>query len=220
MDIRRRRPILILLFFLSILSTNTGSDTLGHGDIEYFLPLGENRSPYFKDLTDRIIGQYGDYRSSNVPGHKHAGIDIEGNFSEPVYSIGQGEVTNIFRDFPHKTIYIRHHDMRGTPFYSVYIHVEDIQVYIGEKVTENTIIGRLFNPKELNLSNFGTPPHLHFEIRHDISDNGNATFNSMTISELNNYCIDPITFFKKKPALIFALEKDQAAFQTQKGGSL
>jgi len=198
MDIKQRRPILILLILILILLTKTGSDPLGYGGISYFSPVGNDRLHHFKDLTDRIIGRYGDYRKSSIRGHKHSGIDIKGNFNEPVYSIGKGVVTCIFRYFPNKTIYIRHQDVRGTTFYSVYIHVEDIRVHIGEKVTENTIIGRLFNPKELGRSNFGTPPHLHFEIRHNTVDKGNATFTCMTIRELNNYCMDPIMFFRKR----------------------
>lgn len=197
MDIKQRRPIFVLLFLILILITKTGADPLGYDGINYFLPIGSDRSYDFKDLTDRIIGRYGDYRKSHIRGHKHSGIDIKGNLSEPVYSIGQGMVSHIFRDFPHKTVYIRHQDKRGIPFYSVYIHLEDIQVHQGEKVTENTIIGRLFNPKELDQSDFGTPPHLHFEIRHNIDDKGNASFSCMTMGELNNYCMDPLTFFEK-----------------------
>ena len=197
MNTKQHRPIFVLLFLLLILLTKAGSDPLGYDEINYFLPVGNDRSHYFKDLTDRMIGRYGDYRKSYIRGHKHSGIDIKGNFNEPVYSIGKGVVSQIFRDFPHKTIYIRHQDVGGTPFYSVYIHVEDIQVHIGENVTENTIIGRLFNPKELNQSDFGTPPHLHFEIRHNIDDKGNASFSCMTIRELNNYCTDPLIFFEK-----------------------
>ena len=198
MNTKQHRSIFVLLFLILILLTKTGSDSFGYDEINYFLPVGNDRSHDFKDLKDRIIGRYGDYRKSHIRGHKHSGIDIKGNFNESVYSIGQGVVIHIFRDFPHKTIYIRHQVERGTPLYSVYIHVEDIRVHTGESVTENTIIGRLFNPIELEQSDFGTPPHLHFEIRHNIDDKGNASFSCMSILELNDYCMDPIMFFRKK----------------------
>ena len=83
------------------------------------------------------------------------------------------------------------------PFYSSYVHVADLKVRIGDKVDKDTIIARIFNEEELRNSKFGTPPHLHFEIRHRIDDNGAASFKSMNITELNKYCIDPLIFFKK-----------------------
>jgi len=163
---------------------------------EYWFPLGNNRSIYNSKLDQRIISKYGDNRNSKIKGHKHSGIDIQGDFGEKVYSMGKGTVTHIFRNFPHKTIYIRHNDRKNTVFHSVYIHIEDIQVNIGDLVTGDTTVGRIFNREELISTNFGTPPHLHFEIRHCIDDKGEATFKSMSIQELNKFCIDPLKFFK------------------------
>ena len=187
----------ILIFFMPgfVFSTlHPGTLTYGQG---YFVPFGNDRTADYNKLINRIIGRYGDYRKSNLPGHKHSGIDIEGNFNETVYPIGDGTVTHIFRSFPHKTIYILHNDSRGKPFYSAYVHIEDIKVRIGDKVTKDTVIARIFNEEELEVSNFGTPPHLHFEIRHNIDDNGTASYKSMNINQLNKYCIDPLVFFKK-----------------------
>lgn len=187
--------LIILIFFTTGLSFANELGEILKSDLNFFSPLGNDRSDYTK-LKNRITGNYGDYRRSNVPGHKHSGIDIKGNFNEPVYSIGKGTVTHIFRRFPHKTIYIRHSHSKNMPFYSVYTHVKDIKIRIGDNVSEDTIIARIFNKKELEYSNFGTPPHLHFEIRHNIDDKGEASFKSMSISELNEYCIDPLIFFK------------------------
>ncbi len=166
-------------------------------DHRYFNPLGNDRAADYSKLKKRIIGQYGDFRKSNVPGHRHSGIDLEGKFNEPVYSIGDGTVTHIFREFPHKTIYVLHNHGRGKPFYSAYVHVEDIKVRVGDRVNKDTIIARIYNEDELRDSNFGTPPHLHFEIRHNIDDNGAASYKSMNVIELNKYCIDPLIFFDK-----------------------
>ena len=173
-----------------------GADRLLVDHSEYWLPLGNNRTINYNKLDQRIIGKYGDNRNSKIKGHKHSVIDIQGDFAETVYSIGKGEVTHIFRDFPHKTIYIRHNDRKNTVFYSVYIHIEDIKVYVGDLVTKHTPIGRIFNPEELILADFGTPPHLHFEIRHSIDDKGETTFKSMSVQDLNKFCIDPLEFFK------------------------
>ena len=173
-----------------------GADRLLLDASEYLLPLGKNRTLYDSKFTQRIIGKYGDNRISKIKGHKHSGVDIQGDFGETVYSIGKGTVTHIFRNFPHKTIYIRHNDRKNIVFYSVYIHIEDIQVNVGDPVTKDTPIGRIFNHEELISADFGTPPHLHFEIRHCIDDKGEASFKSMSIQELDKYCLDPLRFFK------------------------
>ncbi|MGA1824206.1 MAG: M23 family metallopeptidase [bacterium] len=199
-DYARRRLFYSLLSLciplLLILSTLFAAEISLSGNVKYFLPIGNNRAIEYNTLKNKVIGAYGEHRNSKIRGHKHAGIDIQGNYGEMVYAIGKGTVTDIFRDFPHKTIYIRHNENGGPPFYSVYIHVEDIQVNRGDVVTENTPIARIFTREELQSAHFGTAPHLHFEIRHNINDKGDATFKSMSISELNKYCSDPLLFFK------------------------
>ena len=190
-------PIAIILFFTPAFLFGNEEITFHTYGQKYFLPFGHGRSTDLNILKKRITGRYGDYRKSYVPGHMHAGIDLKGDFNEPVYSIGKGTVTHILRDFPHKTIYIRHNDSRGKPFYSAYVHVEDIKIQVGDRVTKDTPIARIFNEEELRASDFGTPPHLHLEIRHNISDNGAASYKSMSVSELNKYCIDPLVFFEK-----------------------
>ncbi len=195
----------LISLLLIILAPLLCPDISPSAEMTYVIPLGNERARDYNKLKNRVIGKYGDNRNSNVRGHKHAGIDMKGNFSETVYSIGKGVVINVFRDFPHKTIYIRHHDKTNASFYSVYIHVEDIQVNVGDSVTKRTAIGRIFNREELRASNFGTSPHLHFEIRHSIKDKGDATFKSMSIPELDRYCIDPEIFFKET-ALAFSGE--------------
>ncbi len=162
---------------------------------KYYVPSGEGRAKAGKGLDDSVIGWFGEYRASIVRGHLHSGIDIKGNFNGPVFSIGKGVVVNIFRDFPDKTVYIRHTANNSVSFYSAYIHIKDIQVNVGERVTENTLIGRIFNSDELAAAKFGTPPHLHLEIRHSIIDDGEATFNCMSIDELNMFFIDPLKLF-------------------------
>jgi len=182
--------IIIILIF-SILFGNTNDY-----NFNYFSPLRSDGRICFRDCLSEIIGYYGEFRSSTKYGHLHAGIDIKGDFCDPIYSIGDGEVIAIFRDFPNKTVYIRHFE-HGVTFTSTYIHVEDIQVQIGDFVSKSTVIGRIFNKYELHDSNFSTPPHLHLEIRHNLTDKGEATFSSMSLNELNRYCVNPITFFQK-----------------------
>ncbi len=158
----------------------------------FYSPFREQGNLSFEHYLPRVIAKFGDHRSSHIYGHKHTGIDIKGRYGEAVYAIGDGKVIHIFRDFPHTTIYIRHSIGTGLFIYSVYMHLEEIAVDIGDHVSKETKIGRLFNKRECINSNFNTPPHLHFEIRKDISDRGAATFTSMTTKELYKYCLDPL----------------------------
>jgi len=93
---------------------------------------------------------------------------------------------------------IKHKLPNGTNIYSIYTHVEDIKVKIGDLVDEKTALARLFNQKELTDSDFGTLNHLHLEIRKSFEDGGRASYASMTLEALNKYCLDPMAFFRKR----------------------
>ena len=165
---------------------------------EFYTPFNENKRDRFQTLKSRIISRYGEFRSSYKRGHKHAGIDLKGDFNETVYSTGKGQVYKIFKSFPHKTIVVKHALSNGTNIYSVYTHVEDIKIKMGDWVDENIPIARLFNKDELKRADFGTLNHLHFEIRKSFEDDGRASWASMTLTALNMYCHDPVTFFRQK----------------------
>jgi murein DD-endopeptidase MepM/ murein hydrolase activator NlpD len=164
---------------------------------EIYSPFHEFNRNYYESIQQRIVGLYGDYRSSPIAGHKHAGIDLKGDFSEFVFPVGKGQVVLIFRRFPHRTVVIKHWFSSSEWFYSFYVHVEDVQVKIGEWVNENTVLARLFTKEELDWSDFGTLNHLHLEIRNSIEDEGRASWQSMTMDELNQYCMDPLRFFQE-----------------------
>jgi murein DD-endopeptidase MepM/ murein hydrolase activator NlpD len=166
---------------------------------EVFLsPLPESDRADFSLLQKRVIGTYGDYRASYKPGHLHAGIDLEGILKEKVFAIGRGRVTHIFRNFPHKTIVIQHPLADGNSMVSVYTHVEDIRVEVGDFVTEETCLARLFSEDELENSGFGTANHLHLEIRKNYDDKGMASNTSMNREDLDKLCLDPLKFFERR----------------------
>lgn len=148
-------------------------------------------------LKRRITGVYGEYRRSYKPGHFHAGLDLEGEFDESVYAIGFGWVVQIFRQYPHRSVVVEHHLPDGNIVYSMYVHVEDIQVRVGDWVDENFPLARLFNEEELERADFGTPNHLHLEIRKTLADRGRASYVSMSLADLNSVCIDPLNLFKE-----------------------
>lgn len=165
---------------------------------DFFSPYNEPDRKSFSTLQNRVIAVYGEFRRSYRAGHHHAGLDLEGRFNETVYAIGLGRIYRIFRTSPHKTIIIKHYLPERKFLYSVYTHVEDIRVKIGDWVDENTALARLFSQDELKSADFGTPNHLHLEIRKSFADRGRASYASMSIEELNRFCIDPQKFFKTR----------------------
>ena len=164
---------------------------------QFYLPFKDVDRDKYKSLKTRIIGKYGDYRSSPLVGHLHAGIDMKGDFSEIVYPIGVGQVVDIFRSYPNKTVVIKHFVQNSDTIHSVYTHVEDVRVNVGDWITENIPIAQLFTEEELKLSDFGTLNHIHLEIRNSIQDGGRASWSSMSMSDLNKYCMDPLEFYNQ-----------------------
>lgn len=162
-----------------------------------YAPLADPDRRSFASLRRRLTGVYGDYRKSFRPGHLHAGIDIQGPFKDPVFAIGKGKVHLVFRDFPNLSVVVAHSMPDGEVLYSLYCHVQDVRVAVGDEVDENTALARLFSETELAEADFGTPNHLHLEIRSSLDDGGEASGGSMTLAELNVYCRDPLPFFKR-----------------------
>ncbi len=165
---------------------------------EFFSPFLEADRKSFRLIRSRLSGRYGDYRRSDKPGHLHAGIDLRGDFEETVYPVGRGFVHLVFRDFPHKSVVVKHVLPDGNILYSMYVHVEDIGVEEGDAVTEKTPLARLFKREELEKADFGTANHLHLEIRKSLEDRGWASASSMTMEELNRFCLDPLEFFRRR----------------------
>lgn len=163
---------------------------------EFYSPFNDSRRNSFASIERRLVGSYGEYRKSYKPGHLHAGIDLEGSFGEVVYAIGRGQVYMVFREFPHQTVIVKHQLPEDKLLFSVYTHVEEVKVVPGDWVDEQTPLARLFDEKELERANFGTPNHLHLEIRKSIQDGGRASYASMSRQELNKFCMDPMEFFK------------------------
>ena len=164
----------------------------------FFSPFLETDRKSFRLLRRRLIGRYGDYRRSFKPGHLHAGIDLKGDFKETVYPVGRGFVELVFRDFPHKSVAVKHTLPNGSIFYSMYVHLEEIRVEEGDAVTEKTPLARLFSKEELHKADFGTANHIHLEIRKSLEDEGWASASSMTMEELNRFCLDPLEFLRRR----------------------
>ena len=201
--------IFCFLFLPSQFSGISQSDALGTGHHknaienrdslichDFFSPFSESDRQSFPLIKKRIVGVYGEFRRSYKPGHHHAGLDLWGAFNETVYPIGSGWVVRIFPGFPNRSVVVEHHLQDGRILYSMYVHIEDIKVEVGDWVNERTPLARVFSKEELERANFNTPNHLHLEIRKSLADSGRASYASMSMRALNTFCLDPLQFFK------------------------
>lgn len=85
----------------------------------------------------------------------HTGIDIRGNFGEPIFAAADGEVILAEYSGGHGNyIIINHSDKYETR----YAHLAKIDVLVGEKVKKGQIIG------SVGSTGRSTGPHLHYEI--------------------------------------------------------
>lgn len=146
----------------------------------------------------KFVGEYGDYRSSRLAGHRHSGVDIvPADKSAPleVYPAAKGVVCFITQQEPVKTVIIKHRLKDGSTLYTAYIHLKDIFIENGQNVDEGTKIGVLYTKKEA-LALGGNFDHLHFEVKKRIDDYSCASWLCMSRAELDEYFISPRAFFK------------------------
>lgn len=89
----------------------------------------------------------------------HSGIDLVADFGKPVSPVMDGEVKSTVSDW---LGYGRHVIIdHGGGFASLYGHLSQIEVKVGDKVTIESEIGKV------GSTGFSTGPHLHLEIYQD-----------------------------------------------------
>jgi murein DD-endopeptidase MepM/ murein hydrolase activator NlpD len=186
---------MIVAALLVALPLATATEPWGQpcGTVHNPLLVSDRRS--FAALEAAITSRFGDGRRSYKPGHLHAGIDLGTEHGQQVHAICPGRVVDIHLDFPHRTVVVEHHRPDGTVFWSSYKHLEGLLVAVGDDIEEITPVGRTLNPEEQARAGW-RGNHLHLEIRIDISDEGTASFTSMSSEELERYARDPLPFFE------------------------
>ena len=157
-------------------------------------PFSGNKDSDVKAFQRRIVGRFADFRTAGGDnGHRHAGIDLRGGLGEEVYPINDGRVLAAsFKDLSGGVV-IEHLLPDGSRLYSKYVHIQDISVRIGEQVTPQTRLGRLFDKASFKKSRY-THNHLHLEIRKDYLDKGTDSSYSETRKDLERHCLDPEKF--------------------------
>ena len=138
--------------------------------------------------------------------HYHTGIDIQNRnpiqAGEPVYAIAAGKVIAIEDAPPQRRITIEHRLTNRKKVWSVYIHIIDERVKVGDAVDTETAIARLMTPQELET--FGWEyNHVHLEILKklppDVSEfYQRKTFTCYAEKDVNKFFYDPQEFLKKQ----------------------
>lgn len=136
--------------------------------------------------------------------HYHTGIDLQngnaGSPGEPVYAIAAGKVIAIEDAPPQRRITIEHALADGTKIWSVYIHIINERVRVGDIVDVETIIARLMNPTELDRYGWEYD-HVHLEIMKKLPPivsefYDRKTFTCYSEGEVDEYFYDPQVFLK------------------------
>jgi murein DD-endopeptidase MepM/ murein hydrolase activator NlpD len=120
-------------------------------------------------LSGRYSSSFGKRRVLNgQPRSPHSGLDIAAPEGTPVQSIAAGRVTAVGDYFFNgQTVMVDH----GQGLISMYCHLSDIDVVLGEEVTPDSVVGKVGKTGRV------TGAHLHLSV------------------SLNNARVDPLLFF-------------------------
>lgn len=145
---------------------------MGCGENENFDTCVSMRSDsgFIRPLTKGTITSNFGYRTHPVTGQKnkfHAGIDIGGNAEgTSVYAAASGMVGQIITKSScgGNTVYV-YHTINGVKYTTVYMHLLKIKVKLGDKVTNQTVVGTVGGGAGTkSWDSCSTGPHLHFAI--------------------------------------------------------
>lgn len=89
----------------------------------------------------------------------HPGMDIDTNAGQPVTSAFFGTVIEVTHTGPYGNKIIVAHPSHPEQIMTLYAHLQDIYVQVGEVVYPTSVIGTV------GSSGYATGSHLHFEVR-------------------------------------------------------
>ncbi|MFH1759783.1 MAG: M23 family metallopeptidase [bacterium] len=162
----------------------------------WYSPFKDKSRETYASISRRLVSRFGDSRVAGENGHIHAGIDLKGTFSEAVYPIANGLVLALSFKELNGMLLIKHRLQDGKAVYSKYIHIRNIPVSVGQQVTADTKIGRVFDKREFKKSRF-KHNHLHLEIRKDYDDKGTDSSYGTTKKMIEQHCYDPGEFLRE-----------------------
>lgn len=210
---KTQKTIFLLTLISFVILANSAISNSLSPSIFWRIPLGaENRKSFNSIKWEKDAH----FMSPRIGGHLHTGIDLMKsihNVGAKIYAASNGRVVSIYAREPHKAVMVMHQLASGETIYSVYVHITDIQVSIGETVDSNTFIARLMNAEQLNKYGWEFN-HVHFEIlrgKPRIETPGKYLSYSVlcnTQEEVNKHFYNPVSFFHRMWNLETAYKKD------------
>ena len=121
----------------------------------------------------KISSEYGE-RIHPVTGEKklHGGIDIVGEHHGEILSVADGVVTFAGEQSGYGYCVEIKHIVNGETIYSFYAHMSKLNVSLGNKVSQGSVIGLEGGAEEDPGHGTSTGHHLHFEMRISSCING------------------------------------------------
>ena len=126
-------------------------------------------------------------------GNGHKGLDITGYLGKPVYAAAAGTVYYAGSDLDrnHAIMVMIVHNVNGRLVFTQYAHLQSYNVYVGQEVTTNTVIGKMGNTGYVLPRPSSSCPacgtHLHFEVTEDRAWGYNANYNVHSAHVVNPY---------------------------------
>lgn len=179
--------------------------------VNILLPINCTNRLDLSDIQLTEIGAFGLVRKARVgvPEHLHTGIDIKrpnNNYQfEPIFPIAEGKVISKRTDGPYAQLIIEH-NVNGLKFWTLYEHIAEITVSVGDQVSQNHPVARFMNTSELNRYGWQFD-HFHLEIlkvepfslapdpKHPERFYGSFTLVCYSIQDLRKFYYDPLEFF-------------------------
>jgi len=113
--------------------------------------------PSIWPASGTVTSEFGEVRITHI----HKGIDITNNTGTPVRATANGTVIAVGTsgNFGKRIMIYHGTDENGTTYVTIYAHLSEFKVEVGEKVSQGDLIGLMGN------TGVSTGTHLHYEIR-------------------------------------------------------
>jgi len=113
--------------------------------------------PSIWPASGTVTSEFGEVRLTHI----HKGIDIANNTGTPIRATANGTVIAVGTsgNFGKRIMIYHGTDENGNTYITIYAHLSQIKVSVGEKLGQGDLIGLMGN------TGFSTGMHLHYEVR-------------------------------------------------------